>query len=172
MLTLSPIADDKRRTEAEIWSECEAMHPAVLGALLGAVVHGLCELPNVKLKHKPRMADFALWITACKSELKLKCKFDTAYSENREQAIETVIDADPVAVAVRTFMEDKAKWKGTATVLLEALGYIAGSTVTRGRHWPGAPHILSRRLRRAATFLRKVGLRLTSATAKVSQVIK
>ena len=84
MLTLSPIADDKRRTEAEIWSEFEAMHPAVLGALLDAVVYGLRELPNVKLKRRPRMADFAMWITACEPELKLKCSFDTAYNANRE----------------------------------------------------------------------------------------
>ena len=45
-------------------------------------------------------------------------------------------------------------------MLLEALGYVAGNTVTRSKHWPGASHILSRRLRRAATFLRKVGIEI------------
>ena len=48
------------------------------------VAHGLRELPNVKLKRRPRMADFAMWITACEPELELKCSFDDAYSANRE----------------------------------------------------------------------------------------
>ena len=49
MLTLSPISEEKRRTEKEIWDEFNAMHPAMLGALLDGVAHGLRELPNIKL---------------------------------------------------------------------------------------------------------------------------
>jgi len=61
---------------------------------------------------------------------------------------------------VRTLMNNKTEWTGTATKLLEVLGWIAGDTITRSRHWPGASHILSGRLRRAATFLRKVGIEI------------
>jgi hypothetical protein len=65
LLLLNPIADDKRRTEKDLSHEFEAAHPAILGALLDAVAHGLRELPNTRLSLLPRMADFAVWATAC-----------------------------------------------------------------------------------------------------------
>ena len=58
-LTLAPIAEEKRRTEAELWSEFEAERPHILGALLDAVVEGLKRLPETRLPKLPRMADFA-----------------------------------------------------------------------------------------------------------------
>ncbi len=158
MLTLSPISDDRRRTERELWAEFDTAHPAVFGALLDALAHGLRELPNTKPKERPRMAEFATWIAACEGGLDLPMSFDEAYRLNRDQAMETVIEADPVAVAVRALMVSRVEWSGTATALLEALSTAAGSTVSRSRHWPSAPNALTRRLRRAATFLRKVGI--------------
>jgi hypothetical protein len=176
MLSLTPISDDRRRTENEIWCDFRAAHPAVLGALLDAVVHGLRELPKTKLKHKPRMADFALWVTACEGALCLPCTFDEAYSKNRSDAIETVIDADPVADAVRTLMRKHPEWIGTATRLLKVLGDIAGDAVRYNRHWPHASHVLSNHLRRAATVLRQVGIEIEfgrregRASAKVIRI--
>jgi hypothetical protein len=164
MLTLSPIADEKRRTEKEIWDEFHAAHPAILGALLDGVVRGLSTLPNTTLKRKPRMADFALWVTACEPALNMPCTFEAAYSDNRTQATETVIEANPVAEAVRTLMNYRTEWAGTATQLLEELSDIAGDTIKRSKHWPGAAHVLSGRLRRAATFLRKVGIEIDLGT--------
>jgi len=160
MLNLSPITDDKRRTEKEIWSEFRAMHAAVLGALLDAVAHGLRELPNTKLKTRPRMADFALWATACEGALDLPCTFESAYSNNRAQAAATVIEANPVADAVRNFIADKTQWAGTATELLGILSERTSDAVRRDRNWPGAPHVLTGRLKRAATFLRQVGIEI------------
>jgi hypothetical protein len=158
MLSLSPISDEQRRTEKELWHEFDAMHSAVLGALLDGVAHGLRELPKTKLQSKPRMADFAQWAAACEGALDLPCKFEQAYSDNRAQATETVIEANPVADAVRSLMTKQNMWRGTATDLLEDLGYVAGPTIRYSRHWPRAAHILSGRLRRAATFLRKIGI--------------
>jgi hypothetical protein len=112
----------------------------------------------VKLKRLPRMADFATWVSACEGALDLPCTFEAAYRGNLAAAVETVIEADPVAVAVRTLMASRTEWKGTATLLLNVLGDMAGETVRRSKHWPGASHVLSRRLRRAATFLRKTGI--------------
>ena len=66
-LTLAPIAEQQRRSEAELWSEFERARPAILGALLDAVAHGLRTLPRVRLERLPRMADFAIWATACET---------------------------------------------------------------------------------------------------------
>jgi hypothetical protein len=158
MLTLPPIAEEKCRTRQEIKSEFKAMHPAVLGALLDIAAHGLRKLPSIKLERMPRMADFAVWMAACEGALDLKVKFADAYSDNRSQAVTTIIEANPVAEAVRTFMSDKAEWTGTASQLLMELGQRTNDSVKRGRQWPGASHVLAGQLRRVAKFLRKEGI--------------
>jgi hypothetical protein len=40
-LTLAPIAEQRRRSEAELWREFERARPRILGALLDAAAHGL-----------------------------------------------------------------------------------------------------------------------------------
>jgi hypothetical protein len=48
-----------------------------------AAVHGLQTLPNVRLTSLPRMADFALWATACGIALWPAGTFARAYDANR-----------------------------------------------------------------------------------------
>ena len=74
-------------------------------------------LPRVRLQRLPRMADFALWATACESAFQPAGAFEAAYSNNRRDAIENIIDADPVAAHVREFMTDRAQWTGSASDL-------------------------------------------------------
>jgi hypothetical protein len=159
-LTLEPIPDERRRPEQELWAAFEAERPRILGALLDAVVHGLRQLPHVRLDKVPRMADFALWATACETSLWPAGTFWTAYCGNRDEAAESVIDADPIAAAVRTLMATRTGWTGTASSLLGALAEVAGEHVAKSRTWPDSPEALAGRLRRAATFLRKRGIEI------------
>jgi hypothetical protein len=87
-------------------------------------------------------------------------KFWSAYTGNLGEAVESVIDADAVAAAVRTMMHARMAWTGNATDLLDALGEVVGERITKSKSWPGSPRALSGRLRRAATFLRKIGIEI------------
>jgi hypothetical protein len=160
-LNLEPIPEEQRRPEAELWAAFEAERPQILGALLDVVVVGLRELPNTHLEKLPRMADFAVWATACEGALWSPGVFWSAYCGNRDEAVEGVIDGDPIGAAVRTLVVERAEWEGTASELLGVLGEIAGDRVARSKSWPSTPRALSGRLRRAATFLRKVGIELS-----------
>jgi hypothetical protein len=160
-LALEPIPEERRRPEAEFWAAFEAERPRILGALLNAVAEGLKRLPDTSLPRLPRMADFALWASACESALWPTGTFWAAYCGNRDEAVEGVIDADPVATAVRAVMAARTKWTGTATDLLEALERVAGERVAKSKTWPDSPRALSGRLRRASTFLRKIGIEVT-----------
>ncbi|MEO8884308.1 MAG: hypothetical protein ABI377_12995 [Devosia sp.] len=157
-LTLEPIPEDRRRPEQELWEAFEAERPRILGVLLDAVARGLAELPRTKLDRLPRMADFALWATACETALWPTGTFWSAYCGNRDEAVDGVIDADPIAAAVRAVMTTRTEWTGTASDLLVALAEMAGERVAKAKTWPDSPRALSGRLRRAATFLRKVGI--------------
>ena len=121
-LTLEPIPEERRRPEAELWAAFEAERPRILGVLLDAVVEGLKRLPETRLEKLPRMADFALWATACETALWPAGTFWSAYCGNRDEAVEGVIDADPIAAAVRAVMATRTVWTGTASDLLGALG--------------------------------------------------
>jgi hypothetical protein len=160
-LTLEPIPEERRRPEQELWAEFEAERPRILGVLLDAVARGLAELPQTKLDKLPRMADFALWATACETALWPSGTFWSAYSGNRDEAVEGVIDADPIASAVRALILARTEWTGTASELLGALAEMAGERIAKSKSWPDSPRALAGRLRRAATFLRKIGIDIT-----------
>jgi hypothetical protein len=104
------------------------------------------------------MADFAVWASACETAILPAGTFWTAYCGNRHEAIQDVIEADPVATAVRAIMRERMEWKGTASDLLEALSTMVGDAQRKAQTWPASPRALAGRLRRAASFLRQVGI--------------
>jgi hypothetical protein len=118
-------------------------------------------LAHVRLDRLPRMADFALWATACETALWPAGTFARAYVANRRAAIESVIEADPVAACVREFMADRSMWTGSAAELLRAGGdFINANILTRRTGWPENPRALAGHLRRAQTFLRALGIEI------------
>jgi len=149
---LAPIAERQRRPEHALWQEFEFQRPHILGALLDATAHGLRMLPHVRLKRLPRMADFALWATACESAFRPAGTLEAAYSNNRRATIENIVDADPVAARVREIMADRAQWTGSASDFLQVGTHRSG--------WPKSPRALAGRLRRAQTFLRTLGIEI------------
>ncbi|QXM25479.1 hypothetical protein KO353_04425 [Elioraea tepida] len=157
-ITLEPIQEAARRPEAELDAALNAARPRILGALLDAVAHGLAHLPDVGLSRLPRMADFAIWATACETALWPAGTFMAAYDRNRAAATETTIEGDAVAAAVRSLVDERGNWKGTAAELLEALAPIAGERVVAAKTWPATPRAMAGRLRRAAPLLRSAGI--------------
>jgi hypothetical protein len=159
-LMLEPIPEERRRSEQELWAAFEVERPRVLGVLLDAVVEGLKRLPETHLPKLPRMADFALWATACETALWPAGTFWAAYCGNRDEAVEGVIDADPIATAVRAIMATRTVWTGTASDLLGALAEVVGERFAKSKTWPDGPRALAGRLRRSATSLRKIGIEI------------
>jgi hypothetical protein len=57
-------------------------------------------------------------------------------------------------------MATLTEWTGTASDLLDALAGAVGERVAKTKAWPDSPRALAGRLRRAATFLRKIGIEI------------
>jgi hypothetical protein len=136
-LTLEPIPEEKRRPESELWASFEAERPRLLGALLDSVVEGLKRLPDTHLKKLPRMADFALWATACETEFWSPGTFEAAYNSNRDEAIDVVLEADPIGAAIVALTAARTIWTGTATDLLATLSQMGGRVFSSQRVGPG-----------------------------------
>lgn len=153
---LSPISDQERKLQSELEAEFERKHPVILGALLTAVSHGLKTLVNVKLDRKPRMADFAVWVVACEGVLWQKGAFLAAYTSNITEAIEVLLDADPVASVLRKFMASKLHFESSASELLQGLNETIPEAQQKAKGWPKRANTLSSILRRIAPPLRKI----------------
>lgn len=84
---LPVISGAGRRYERDLWAEFDHAAPAILAALLNAVSCALKHLPTATLSERPRLADFARWVTAAEPALGWpKGAFLQAYAENRDRA--------------------------------------------------------------------------------------
>jgi hypothetical protein len=116
-LTLEPIPDGARRTAKELWRAFNAEAPRILGALLDAVSCGIERMPMTVLERIPRMADFAVWATACEAALWPDGTFMSAYAGNIAAALDSVVEADPVASALRALMSERQDWEPVSSSL-------------------------------------------------------
>jgi hypothetical protein len=160
-LTLEPIPGERRRPEEELWTTFEAERPRILGALLDAVAHGLGMLPHTRLDRLPRMADFALWATACETAFWPAGTFMAAYAGNRDEAIGMAVEGDVVTAAIRNMMTQRTEpWAGASSELLALLTDAVGESICRSKLWPRTPEALRGRLKRAAPVLRQIGIQV------------
>jgi hypothetical protein len=153
------ITPEIRRDEAQFWREFSERQPQILGALLDAAVMGLRNLPQVKLERPPRLADFALWVTACEEALGMRpgeaiaaCQTNSAAA--RDLALEATPLYGPLAELARE------GFTGTVAELHDRLDSMVSDAMRRLVRWPKAPNILSNVLRRMTTNLREAGIEI------------
>ena len=157
-LNLQPIPEEDRQAEKTFWENFHRVAPRIIGAVLSVVSDALRRLPDVHLQKKPRMADFAIWATACEESLGFEeGAFMKAYNANREDANQLAITASPVAQAVLKFMSDKQSWKGSPTDLYTILSGLCGPE-TPTRAWPQNAQKLSDMIKRVSPSLKAMGI--------------
>jgi hypothetical protein len=150
-VTLPPIPPGRRRAEADLWRQFEAVRPSLLGALCTAVSAALRRLDSVQLPAAPRFADIAIWAVAAAPALGAT---EEAVLSALSSPAEFAASADPVAEALCTLMKDRASWTGTAAELL-ALPHRPDHPL-----WPPTPSAFSRHMKELAPSLATRGLRV------------
>lgn len=159
ILHLPPIAEERRIPEKEIIESFQAAHPKLFGALCDAVSTALRNLPHTRLPAHPRMADFALWVSAAEPALPWgQGEFLNTYYGNRKETVELSLESDPVSSAIRELMASRNEWEGTSSELLDKLSEIVSEKIQKSQSWPKRGNTLSNRLKRSSTFLRAVGI--------------
>ena len=164
LLNLPTIHEYARLSEAELWQRYEEERPSILGALLDAVSTAMRNIASVKLRKRPRMADFAEWVVAAEPALPWDPgTFLDAYAGNRGSANELAIEAASIGPAIVGLMQENAIWTGMVKDLLAELDSERHSDQrTRNRQdWPKTPKGLSDKLRRLAPALRQAGIEAT-----------
>jgi len=131
----------------------------------------LKRVDEVHLDRLPRMADFAIWVTAAEPELGWKDgDFMAAYTGNRSAAHELALDASPLSGPIRQLIAERGEWAGTATGLLEALAMMVTEQTRKSDGWPRAANALSNKLRVLTPNLRAVGIEVKLPSHKHSSL--
>jgi hypothetical protein len=153
------ITPGTRRDEAQFWKEFAQRQPRILGALLDAATTGLRNLPRVKLERSPRLADFALWVSACEKALGLELgEAMTACRANSAEVRYLALEASPLYEPLSELAREG--FTGTVAELRVRLESIASDARRRSVRWPKAAHALGNALRRMASTLRESGIEL------------
>ena len=161
-LNLPVISETRREYEADFWQRFEAARPAILGALLNAVSGAMAALPSVRLSERPRMADFAKWITAAEQILGWpQGSFLSAYSANRKEAEEAALECNAVASAILTMIQAQGRWEGTTADLITYLRKRYPAITEGSDAFPRQPAAFGTELRRIAPLLRSRGVIVT-----------
>lgn len=157
MINVEFLPPNKRRLESELWDRFFLERPKILGGLLDALAKAITARSKVRIPYPPRMVDFAYWGTAIAMALGYKENdFIDALSRNVRRQVEELVQSNPVAAAVKRFMEERTTWKGSASKLLKNLNELPGQEL--GVSWPKTANHLSRRLRILQSSLRQLGI--------------
>jgi hypothetical protein len=155
---LSPIPEDQRLLEKELWSQFKEAAPLVFGVLLTALSQAVRDLSTVILQSHPRMADFARLVVAAETALGFEAgEFMRAYNKNLKAGAMTALEASLVAQALIAFIRKQQEWTGTAEDLRLAIvpWTHEGLDDPRAR-WPKTPRGMSAALTRLAPALRRI----------------
>jgi hypothetical protein len=164
ILNLRTITEERRQTEEEFWRQFELDRPKLLGFLLDSLSVALRRLPTTVLPRLPRMSDFAKLATAAEGAWNVEPgTFMSAYTKNREEASDLVVESSAMAQAVLTLVERDGTWRGTPGALLGQLNRIDEASrdvsgAPQAYDWPKNARSLSTSLRRLAPVLRTNGV--------------
>jgi hypothetical protein len=148
-----------RRDEAQYWSDFSAGQPRILGALLDAAEAGIRNVPRVRLERPPRLADFALWVSACEKALGMeKGETMAALRVNATEARDVALEASPLYQPLAELAIEG--FTGTVAELRARLETMVSDATRRSVRWPKAPNGLSSELRRMTATLRAIGIDL------------
>lgn len=184
VVELPRIDSAQRMSERRFTGDLAPIIPAVVGALLDAVVVALQRLDTVYLPHLPRMADFTLWVEAAAPALGWEPgAFVAAYKANTATKEEQILEGDEVAETMLAWARYKLPPVGhehsmTMKQLLAELTALrmAGNdpthiarvspTTRTPPEWPDSARALQVRLASAKPLLRQLGVEFDRGARK------
>lgn len=167
LIGLDRISRSDRREEADFWTSFEQARPQILGAVFDTLSKAINIYPTLRLPGLERMADFTRWGASISEALGNGAgPFLRSYSANLGVQTLEAVQGHAVGAAVLALMGGRDEWSGSPTELLVALEEAGedarlfrrgpnGKVDAKG--WPGAPHVLSRRLNEVRSNLADLG---------------
>jgi putative DNA primase/helicase len=162
VVSLPVIAPTDRAFEGEFNKALDAQMPLILAGLLNAVSTALANLATVRLAERPRMADFAKWVSAAEPALGwTEGAFLEAYAANRESGDRMSVEGNPVGLAILRLVQEDVRWSGTMTELKTTLRNRYPQLTDDPYSFPRQENKLSAAIRRIIPPLRRMGVAIS-----------
>ncbi len=160
ILNAPVIATEERLPEEVFWQHFEARRPKILGALLSALASGVERLPFTQVDDLPRMADYALWASACEEALGFASgEFMRVYREHLKEGHLRILEMSPLVPAIIGLLDETAgEVVLTPTDLKQKLDGVVDPSVSRQSDWPRSVTAMTQALRRLSPNLREIGI--------------
>jgi len=128
--------------------------------LASLLSRAIARLDDVRLRRKPRLADWGRWAAAVYEAAGWGAdQFERDWQLVVERQQAAAVEGSPVAQALLRWFEDRSSWSGTASDLLQALTPVAEELgLLRAKGWPKSPVWLARRLRELRPVLATHGI--------------
>lgn len=154
------------RQESDIASAFEQDAPGIVGGLFDLFAATLARLPEIHIERPPRMADFArLGEAMHRAQGGAPGEFIRLYEANRRDSTARGLEASPVAVAIRSLVEQhQASQPWEPVVYASTMGKLLDRLTDhrdRSEAWPKSARGLGDVLRRQIPALAQIGIRIT-----------
>lgn len=171
-IELKQIPPNERQREHEIEEQFKKAKPHILGSMLTTLSKAMLLYPGIKIEQLPRMADFAVWGEVVARALGYpEGAFINAYTKKIGEQIFTVLEQNPIGLAIIKLMEDRKKWTGSAAQLLKVLKDIAekNDIDVNSKKWPGSASWVTRRIKVIEANLEQEGIQVELGGRKSRQ---
>ncbi len=161
-ITLKSISSKDRRSSKDIEATFESKKGLLFGALLDVLVSILRCLPHVTLQSRPRMADFAEFVTAAEKHFNWSDgTVVTLLDQNQREAESMILENCVYTDIIKELVFHKGKeWTGSAKKLLEEIEERIGDDQRKKRQLPQSPGALSGSLRRYTPAFASIGIEI------------
>ena len=149
IVRLSPLAEESRRSEADLQRDLAHDLPGIVRGLYDLIAEVFKHLPDVAATAPTRMIEFSRWLAAIEKALGMPGgTLQEHYVENITAGqLDSLLDNELASVLLEfAHTLDDGQWAGTPAELLEHLTSNAVFTAIRPRNWPTTPISLSKRL--------------------------
>jgi len=162
-LLLQPI---DRVSKEEVDELFENTAPKIMGAIFTAISTALPKYKEVTgLPPEIRMVDFAQWAVAAGEKLASPDRdFVSAFMANHHSSNMSLLEDNVLYATVLTFIQEKKKWSGTATQLLQALKMKAEPNSAFHSTFPSIASQLTKELNKGITLLKIYGVEFSHSS--------
>ncbi len=122
IVNLRRLADDERATYSELREKFSEIKPQLFGALLSLISEMMRITPGHRHNKLPRLADYFKYGYTAASQLRFPPnQFEEVYETNVDLQKEEALEASPVALILRSFINRHGNWTGRSADLYRAL---------------------------------------------------
>jgi hypothetical protein len=170
-LHLPSIGSKNRLSETKLWANFYRDRPAILGALYDIVSKVIAIIDDVVVEDSTRLTDFCRVGVATEKVMGWpEGSFMNSVKTMQAEAMEIALDADVLAVGVKTIMERRPDWSGTAEELLRIMNKSCSFDITSQPKWPTSARALGIRLTKVIPPLRDQGIDIQKTKSGVRTI--